>query len=69
MTNYSMEGRTYRYFRDTPLYPFGYGLSYSEFSYSDLSVTHSELHGGMNITISVTVANVGKYEADEVSYD
>jgi len=56
--DYSMRERTYRYFTGTPLYPFGFGLSYAEFAYSDASYE--------NGAISVTVKNVGKMTADEI---
>lgn len=65
MINYSMEGRTYRYFKDKPLFPFGYGLSYSTFSYSSLDVP-PVVKVGNNITVKVTVINNGPYVADEV---
>jgi beta-glucosidase len=55
-------GRTYMYFRDKPLYPFGYGLSYTTFSYRDLKIGASP--GIMHI--SVTVKNTGRREGDEV---
>ncbi len=61
-TDYSTRGRTYRYFTGPVLYPFGYGLSYSEFQYSDLSV-HSTT-GGYEVTVSVT--NKSSREGDEV---
>lgn len=63
--NYDMEGRTYRYFRQTPLYPFGYGLSYTQFSYSGLNVP-AEVNMGENIRVSVNVSNTGDYDGEEV---
>jgi beta-glucosidase len=66
MVNYSMEGRTYRYSKWTPMYPFGYGLSYSTFGYTSLLLP-DEIRAGENITISATVTNYGPYDADEVS--
>src|SRR5581483_1187081 len=64
--NYSMEGRTYRYFKGTPLYPFGYGLSYTTFSYSALTLPHSEITAGDRLSAEVTVTNSGKLAGDEV---
>jgi beta-glucosidase len=63
--NYDMEGRTYRYFRQTPLYPFGFGLSYTTFSYSDLNLA-KEAKMGENITVSVKVTNTGDRDGEEV---
>ncbi|MCR5631964.1 MAG: glycoside hydrolase family 3 C-terminal domain-containing protein [Eubacterium sp.] len=59
MEDYSMKGRTYRYYEDTPLYPFGYGLSYSSFEYSDLKLDENGA--------TVTVTNTGSVKADEVA--
>src|SRR5262249_53972959 len=55
-------GRTYMYFRDTPLYPFGYGLSYTTFAYRDLKVSASP----RTIDVSVAVKNTGQRAGDEV---
>jgi len=63
--NYNMEGRTYRYFRQTPLYPFGFGLSYTRFTYSDLNL-QKEAKMGENIQVSVKVTNAGDRDGDEV---
>jgi beta-glucosidase len=63
--NYSMEGRTYRYFKDVPLYPFGYGLSYTTFKYSNLKVV-GKPQTGQPVTVSVTVQNAGPRAGDEV---
>lgn len=63
--NYSMEGRTYRYFKGAPLYPFGYGLSYTSFKYSNLKVL-SKARTGQPITVSVEVRNTGQRAGDEV---
>ena len=63
--NYDMKGRTYRYFTGTPLYPFGYGLSYTTFAYSDLKVPQKAI-AGEKIKVSVTVKNTGKVPGDEV---
>lgn len=57
-TDYRMAGRTYRYFIGTPLYPFGYGLSYTTFAYSDASL--------LGDILSVTVKNTGAMDGDEV---
>jgi beta-glucosidase len=67
MTNYTMEGRTYRYSTAEPLYPFGYGLSYTTFKYTDINVSPDTAKAGTNITVSFTVTNTGKMDGDEVS--
>ena len=63
--NYDMEGRTYRYFRQTPIYPFGFGLSYTRFGYADLNVP-AEAKVGDPVTVSVTVTNKGERDGEEV---
>ena len=64
--DYSMENRTYRYFRGEPLYPFGYGLSYTKFRYGDLKLAASEIPAGEDAEVSVTVRNAGERDSDEV---
>ena len=64
--DYSMKGRTYRYFEGEPLWPFGYGLSYTTFSYSDISLPTATINAGDPLDASVTVANNGKVAGDEV---
>jgi beta-glucosidase len=63
-----MQGRTYRYQETPPLYPFGYGLSYTRFAYSDLSLSPSRpaAAADLRITAAVTVENVGARAGDEV---
>jgi beta-glucosidase len=63
--DYSMAGRTYRYFQGKPLYAFGYGLSYTTFSYSDLSLPQAALNAGDPVGAEVTVTNTGKMAGDE----
>ena len=65
--DYAMKGRTYRYFEGKPLYPFGYGLSYTTFSYSSLTLPKEAIQAGDPVTAEVTVTNTGKREGDEVS--
>jgi beta-glucosidase len=65
--DYAMKGRTYRYFEGKPLYPFGYGLSYTTFSYSGLTLPKSAIKAGDPLTAEVTVTNTGKREGDEVA--
>ncbi len=60
-----MKGRTYRYFEGEPLYPFGFGLSYTQFVYSKLKV-QGLIKTGENLTVSVKVKNAGSVEGDEV---
>ena len=64
--DYSMEGRTYRYFDGQPLYPFGYGLSYTAFAYSGLIVPAEPVNAGDPVNAAVTVTNSGKLPGDEV---
>ena len=66
ITDYTMEGRTYRYYNGDPLYPFGYGLSYSKFQYSGLSVNPQSVEPGQSVTVTVIVENIGNCDADEV---
>ncbi|MBR1892483.1 MAG: glycoside hydrolase family 3 C-terminal domain-containing protein, partial [Lachnospiraceae bacterium] len=59
--DYSMEGRTYRYFKGSPLYPFGYGKSYSKITYSDASIDRTEGTAEDTFTVGFTVKNEGTY--------
>ena len=64
--DYGMANRTYRYFLGKPLYPFGYGLSYTKFSYSDLSVPAQATPAEQPLGADVTVTNTGNLGGDEV---
>jgi beta-glucosidase len=64
--DYAMKGRTYRYFEGKPLYPFGFGLSYTTFFYKGLTLPRKAIKAGDPLTADVTVSNVGKREGDEV---
>lgn len=61
------KGRTYMYFEGEPLYPFGFGLSYTSFKYSNLNVSANELGAGGSITVSADVENVGSRDGEEVA--
>ena len=64
--DYSMKGRTYRYFEGQPLYPFGYGLSYSKFTYSNAKLVTPTLKAGSSLQVDVDVRNTGGVAGDEV---
>jgi len=64
--DYSMKNRTYRYFTGKPLWAFGYGLSYTTFSYSGLMLPTDPVKAGQPVRASVTVTNSGKIAGDEV---
>ncbi len=66
-TDYSMRGRTYRYFTGRPLYPFGYGLSYTSFGYSDLLVNKDIAGPTDTLRVSVNIGNTGGRDGDEVA--
>jgi beta-glucosidase len=63
--DYTMSGRTYRYFKGEPLFSFGYGLSYTKFEYSNLSIP-DEVKTNDSMRVSVDVRNTGKTAGDEV---
>jgi len=65
--DYAMTNRTYRYFKGAPLYPFGFGLSYTKFAYSGLKPSAARLQAGGNLGVDVTVKNVGTRAGDEVA--
>lgn len=64
--DYSMKGRTYRYFNGKALYPFGYGLSYTQFTYSKMRLSPGNLQAGRKIQLGVDVSNVGDQDGEEV---
>jgi len=64
--DYAMKNRTYRYFTGGPLYPFGYGLSYSTFEYSNLKLSTAELKAGDPLSVEVDVKNRSQRAGDEV---
>lgn len=64
--DYSMAGRTYRFFEGEPLYPFGHGLSYTTFDYANLTTSAASLSDSDSVTVSVEVTNTGERAGDEV---
>ena len=64
--DYSMKNRTYRYFEGQPLYPFGYGLSYSKFSYANVKLSATSLKAGEPLSLDADVKNTSDREGDEV---
>ena len=63
--DYRMENRTYKYMKNEALYPFGYGLSYSKFSYSDIRLSNEAINTGDSIEVNASVKNTGAFESDE----
>jgi beta-glucosidase len=61
-----MQNRTYRYFKGDPLYPFGFGLSYTQFTYSNLKLSKTKINKNESIDVELTVTNSGKVPGDEV---
>ena len=66
-TDYSMAHRTYRYFDGEVLYPFGYGLSYTTFSYANARVSAPRVRANGHVTVSVDITNSGAMDSDEVA--
>ena len=64
--DYSMKGRTYKYFEGTPLYAFGFGLSYTSFSYNQVSTSSAGVSAGDTLKLAINISNTGKYAGDEV---
>ncbi|MEO8406663.1 MAG: glycoside hydrolase family 3 C-terminal domain-containing protein, partial [Chitinophagaceae bacterium] len=64
-SDYNLTTQTYRYFKGDPLYPFGYGLSYTSFQYDNLKI-NSQYKGGEDIKLSVNIKNTGTVAGDEV---
>jgi beta-glucosidase len=64
--DYSMENRTYRYFKGEPLYAFGHGLSYTTFAYGKVNASASELEKDGSVRISIQVTNNGEHAGDEI---
>lgn len=64
---YGMKGRTYRYLTDTPLYPFGYGLSYTTFEYKPARLSATRIAKDQSVTLSFDITNTGNRDGDEVA--
>lgn len=64
--DYSMDNRTYKFFREKPLYPFGFGLGYSEFAYGAMETDKAVFCAGEDVTVTLQVQNTGVWEAEEV---
>lgn len=64
--NYSMKGRTYRYMQQEPLFPFGHGLSYTDFTYGEAKLSKNTIAKGENVILTIPVSNVGQRDGEEV---
>ena len=64
--DYAMTNRTYRYMKKEPLFPFGFGLSYTSFSYADIALEDEVIKSGERTTVTARVSNIGKYIGEEV---
>jgi beta-glucosidase len=64
--DYRMQGRTYRYFKGDPLYPFGHGLSYTSFKYDNLKLSATRVRAGRGLTVTADVQNAGARAGEEV---
>lgn len=64
--DYNMSGRTYRYMKETPLFPFGHGLSYTTFKYGKLKINDDKITAGQNLNVVIPVTNTGNRDGDEV---
>ncbi len=64
--DYTMAGRTYKYMTQKPLYPFGYGLSYTSFKYNDVKLSTEKVKKGSPLEVEVTVENTGELDGNEV---
>ncbi len=64
--DYSMENRTYKYFKGKPLYAFGYGMSYTTFAYGKAKISASKMKKDGKVTISIPVTNTGKMKGEEI---
>ena len=60
------KGKTYMYMKDKPLFPFGYGLSYTNFKYGNLKIEKAQISTGETVKLSVDITNTGNYDGDEV---
>jgi beta-glucosidase len=65
--DYAMTGRTYRYTTEEPLFPFGFGLSYTRFTYSDMRLDTTTIQAGESLTLQCMLTNGGSVAADEVA--
>jgi len=64
--DYSMQNRTYRYFKGVPLFPFGFGLSYTKFTYGNLKLSKTKINKNESVAAELTVTNSGEIAGDEV---
>ena len=64
--DYNMKGRTYRYMTEEPLYPFGFGLSYADFSYGKAKLSSKSIKAGESVTVSIDLKNDSDVASDEI---